>query len=135
MASTNRAALVEAALNARSETDALVYQRIGELLRGIHERVAPIERLATDGRFVRAYLAGGVRITPVEVDELFWTRPTARLVDAGAGPDPAGVALTRRELWLTGTASPRTRAELEARGFVLVENAFAHLDELGPRAP
>ena len=126
----NRAALVEAALNARSETDALVYQRIGELLRGIHERVAPIERLATDGRFVRAYLAGGVRITPVEVDELFWTRPTARLVDAGAGPDPEGVVLTRRELWLTGTASPRTRAELEARGFVLVENAFAHLDEL-----
>ena len=126
----NRAALVEAALNARSETDALVYQRIAELLRGIHERVAPIERLATDGRFVRAYLAGGVRITPVEVDELFWTRPTARLVDAGAGPDAAGVALTRRELWLTGVASPRARSELEARGFVLVEHAFTHLDQL-----
>lgn len=130
----NRAALVEAALNARSETDALVYQRIAELLRGIHERVAPIERLATDGRFVRAYLAGGVRITPLEVDELFWTRPTARLADAGAGPDPEDAALTRRELWLTGAASPRTRAELEARGFVLVEHAFAHLDriEQGP---
>jgi hypothetical protein len=126
----NRAALVEAALNARSETDALVYQRIAELLRGIHERVAPIERLATDGRFVRAYLAGGLRITPVEVDELAWTRPTARLAEAGAGPDPEGVALARRELWLTGVASPRTRAELEARGFVLVEHAFAHLDAL-----
>ena len=126
----NRGALVEAALNARSETDALVYQRIAELLRGIHERVAPIERLASDGRFVRAYLAGGVRITPVEVDELFWTRPTARLADAGAGPDPEGAALSRRELWLTGTASPRTRAELEARGFVLVEDAFAVLDRI-----
>jgi hypothetical protein len=128
----NRAALVEAALNARSETDALVYQRIAELLRGIHERVAPIERLATDGRFVRAYLAGGVRITPIEVDELFWTRPTARLVEAGAGPDPTGAALVRRELWLTGAASPRTRRELEARGLVLVEHAFAHLDALEP---
>jgi hypothetical protein len=126
----NRGALVEAALNARSETDALVYQRIAELLRGIHERVAPIERLASDGRFVRAYLAGGVRITPVEVDELFWTRPTARLADAGAGPDPDGAALSRRELWLTGTASPRTHAELEARGFVLVEDAFAYLDRI-----
>jgi len=130
----NRGALVEAALEARSETDALVYQRIAELLRGIHERVAPIERLATDGRFVRAYLAGGVRITPIEVDELFWTRPTARLADEGAGPDPDGAVLSRRELWLTGAASPRTRAELEARGFVLVEQAFAHLDriEQGP---
>ena len=129
----NRGALVEAALNASSETDALVYQRIAELLRGIHERVAPIERLATDGRFVRAYLAGGVRITPLEVDELFWTRPTARLADAGAGPDPAAQGLTRRELWLTGTASPRTRAELEARGFVVVEQAFARLDALEER--
>jgi hypothetical protein len=126
----NGTALVEATLGARSETDALVYQRIAELLRGIHERVAPIERLATDGRFVRAYLAGGVRITPLEVDELFWTRPVARLADAGAGPDPEGVALSRRELWLTGTASPRARAELEARGFVVVEQAFARLDAL-----
>jgi hypothetical protein len=126
----NGTALVEATLNARSETDALVYQRIAELLRGIHERVAPIERLATDGRFVRAYLAGGVRITPLEVDELFWTRPVARLADAGAGPDPEGVVLSRRELWLTGAASPRARAELEARGFVLVEHAFARLDAL-----
>jgi hypothetical protein len=129
----NRAALVEAALNAQSETDALVYQRVAELLRGIHERVAPIERLASDGRFVRAYLAGGVRITPIEVDELLWTRPTARLADAGAGPDPEGRALVRRELWLTGVASPRTRVELEARGFVLVEHAFAHLDAVEAR--
>jgi hypothetical protein len=126
----NGAALVEATLNARSETDALVYQRIAELLRGIHERVAPIERLATDGRFVRAYLAGGVRITPLEVDELFWTRPVAKLADAGAGPDPEGIALSRREVWLTGTASPKARAELEARGFVVVEQAFARLDAL-----
>lgn len=129
----NRSALVEAALNARSETDALVYQRIAELLRGIHERVAPIQRLASDGRFVRAYLAGGVRVTPIEVDELLWTRPTARLADAGAGPDPEGVALVRREVWLTGEASPRTRAELEARGFVVVEHAFERLDALGTR--
>ena len=128
----NGAALVEATLNARSETDALVYQRSAELLRGIHERVAPIERLATDGRFVRAYLAGGRRITPLEVDELFWTGPTARFADAGAGPDPTGVAVSRREIWLTGSASPRARAELEARGFVLVEQAFAVLDGLEP---
>ena len=129
----NGEALVEATLNARSETDALVYQRIAELLRGIHERVAPIERLATEGRLVRAYLAGGVRITPLDVDELFWTRPAATLADAGAGPDPEGIVLSRREVWLTGAASPRARAELEARGFVVVEHAFARLDALGER--
>jgi len=64
------------------------------------------------------------------VDELFWTRPVAKLADAGVGPDPEGIALSRRELWLTGAASPRARAELEARGFVLVEHAFVRLDAL-----
>jgi hypothetical protein len=129
----NRAALVEAAVGAQSETDALVYQRVAELLRGIHERVAPIERLASDGRFVRAYLAGGVRITPIEVDELLWTRPTARLADAGAAPDPTAPVLARRELWLTGVASARARAELAARGFVVIEHAFERLDALEAR--
>jgi hypothetical protein len=126
----HREVLLESALAARSETDALVYQRIAELLRGIHERVGKIEALGGDGRFVRAYLANGVRITPLEVDELFWTRPAARLADAGAGPDPTGRAVARREVWLTGTASPRARSELEARGFVVVEHAFERLDAL-----
>ena len=127
----NGTALVEAALNARSETDALVYQRIAELVRGIHERVAPIERLASDGRFVRAYLPAACASRRSR-----WTSCSGRDRSHGSPmPAPArireGVALTRRELWLTGTASPRARAELEARGFVLVEYAFAHLDYSG----
>jgi hypothetical protein len=123
----NRSALVEAAVNARSETDALVYQRIGEMLRAVHERVAPVARLDSDGRFVRATLGDGRRVTPLEVDRLVWTRALERLVAAA----PARDADVFPELWLSGTASPRARTELAARGFVVVERAFERFTELG----
>jgi len=124
----NRSALVEAAVNARSETDALVYQRIAEMLRAVHEHVAPIVRLDSDGRFVRATLVDGRRITPVEVDRLVWTRSLEKLVENAAGPT-RGFA----ELWLSGTASPRARTELAARGFTVVERAFERIERLEAR--
>jgi hypothetical protein len=96
------------------------------MLRLLHERESPVTRLASDGRLVRAYLEDGRRVTPVEVDYLLWTRPTARLVEAGAAPDASAPGV-RRELWLTGTASPLALREIEARGITVVENAFARL--------
>jgi hypothetical protein len=125
----NRSALVEAAVNARSETDALVYQRIAEMLRAVYEHVAPVARLDSDGRFVRATLKGGRRVTPLEVDRLIWTRALERLV-AGA---PARDADVLPELWLSGSASPRARTELAARGFLVVERAFERFEQLGAR--
>jgi hypothetical protein len=125
----NRSALVEAAVNARSETDALVYQRSAEMLRAIHEHVGRVARLDSDGRFVRATLADGRRITPLEVDRLVWTRALERLVANAPAPD----ADVFPELWLSGTASPRARTELAARGFVVVERAFERFGGLGTR--
>jgi hypothetical protein len=125
----NRSALVEAAVNARSETDALVYQRSAEMLRAIHEHVGRVARLDSDGRFVRATLVDGRRITPLEVDRLVWTRALERLVANARAPD----ADVFPELWLSGTASPRARTELAARGFVVVERAFERFGRLETR--
>lgn len=122
----DRAVMLETALASRGEIDALVLQRAAEMLRLLHERESPVTRLASDGRLVRAYLEDGRRVTPVEVDYLLWTRPTARLVDAGAAPDASAPGV-RRELWLTGAASPLALREIEARGITVVENAFARL--------
>ena len=122
----NRIALVEASVNARSEADALVYQRIAEMLRAIHEHVAPIARLDSDGRFVRATLQDGRRIVPVEVDRLIWTRPLQRIAEGAVAPDTEETT----ELWLSGSASPRARTELAARGFVVVEHAFERIERL-----
>ena len=124
----NRSALVEAAVNARSETDALVYQRIAEMLRAVHENVSPVVRLDTGGRFVRATLADGRVILPVEVDRVVWTRALERLVEGAPGVEGAPP-----ELWLSGSASPRARTELAARGFAVVERAFERFERLETR--
>jgi len=121
----NRVALIEAAVEARSETDALVYQRIAEMLRAIHERVTPVRTLERGPRFVRAVLADGRRVIPIEVDRLVWTGALERLV---AAAPPAPDADTFDELWLSGSASARARTELAARGFVVVERAFDRLE-------
>ena len=125
----NRGALVEAAVNARSEVDALVYQRSAEMLRAVHERVGPIARLDSGGRFVTATLVDGRRILPVEVDRLIWTGALKRLVENAPGRD----ADTLPELWLSGSASPRARTELAARGFAVVERAFERFERLPGR--
>lgn len=121
----DRIALIEAAVDARSETDALVYQRIAEMLRAIHELVSPVVALDRGDRFVRATLADGRRVIPVEVDHLIWTGALERLVD---GAPLRADAEVFDELWLSGSASGRARTELAARGFLVVERAFERLE-------
>jgi hypothetical protein len=116
-----RRAFFEASLTAATEQDALLYQRTAELLAAVHRRMEPIERISAQGRVVRAYLQSGTRITPVEVDHLIWTRPVRELVELGAAGDDA----SPREIWLSGTASPKAREEIQARGFGLLENMSA----------
>jgi hypothetical protein len=122
---SNRTALLEAALDARSETDALVYQRIAEMLRAIHEQVAPVVTLTRGDRFVRATLADGRRVIPVEVDRLIWTGALERLIEGAPLVEDAEAF---DELWLSGSASARARTELAARGFVVVERVFERLE-------
>jgi hypothetical protein len=122
---SNRPALIEAALDARSETDALVYQRIAEMLRAIHEHVAPVVALTRGDRFVRATLADGRRVIPVEVDRLIWTGALERMIENAALVEDAEAF---DELWLSGSASARARTELAARGFVVVERVFERLE-------
>jgi hypothetical protein len=122
---THRTALLEAALDARSETDALVYQRIAEMLRAIHEQVSPVVSLERGNRFVRATLDDGRRVIPVEVDRLVWTGALERMVD---GAPLLENAEAFDELWLSGSASARARTELAARGFVVVERVFERLE-------
>jgi hypothetical protein len=122
---SNRPALIEAALDARSETDALVYQRIAEMLRAIHEHVAPVVALTRGDRFVRATLADGRRVIPVEVDRLIRTGALERMIENAALVEDAEAF---DELWLSGSASARARTELAARGFVVVERVFERLE-------
>ncbi len=133
-------ACVEVALRAGSEFDALFYQRAAEMLRVFDESRAPIRRCVAITASSRVVLAGvaddGTLVVPELVDHLVWTRPAAELAEALVAGEPGeGPPVRRRELLLSGTLSPKARAELEARGIAVTAQAFERLSPAtAPRA-
>jgi len=123
-----RAALIDAAARATCEEDAVFYARTAELMRAYHENVAPLERLA----FVRDTVIGltedGRLVAPLAFDYAVWTRPVHVFVNTlrrSTVSDRRRV--TRREILVTGSFSPKARAMIEGRGIVVTEQALERL--------
>ncbi len=85
------------------------------LLTAYHERVTPFSSAESRGQLPVGLTSAGLVILAVPVDCLAWT---ARLVEFGSRSD---LHASRREILITGEATPRTRQELSARGWTLRE--------------
>jgi len=85
------------------------------LLTAYHQRVAPLLSVESKGRLAVGLTSAGLLILPVPVDCLAWTD---RLVEFGSRSD---LHASRREILITGSATSRTRQELSARGWILLE--------------
>jgi hypothetical protein len=85
------------------------------LLTAYHERVAPLSSVESKGWLAVGLTSTGLLILAVPVDCLAWTD---RLVEFGSRSD---LRAARREILMTGGATPRTRQELSARGWMLRE--------------
>ena len=85
------------------------------LLAAYHQRVAPFSSVESRGRLAVGLTSAGLLILPVPVDCLAWTD---RLVEFGSRSD---LHASRHEILITGSATPRTRKELSARGWILLE--------------
>lgn len=126
----NRSAFIEVALGARSEDDALFYQRAAELIRAYNDRVRTIERIVPLRRTVGGYTSDGTLVVPLLVDHAVWSRPTARFASSLSESVPASVEVRRTELLLSGTLSAKARSEIEHLGIAVTEDAF---ERLSPR--
>ncbi len=85
------------------------------LLAAYHHRVAPLLSIESRDRLAVGLTSTGVLILPVPVDCLAWTD---RLVEFRNRSD---FHASRREILITGNATSRTRQELSARGWILME--------------
>jgi hypothetical protein len=123
-----RAALIDAAARATSEEDAIVYTRTAELMRAYHENVAPLERLAFFHGTAIGLTEDGRLVAPLAFDYAVWTRPVhvfANSLRRSTVSDHRRV--TRREILVTGSFSPKARAMIEGRGIVVTEQALERL--------
>jgi hypothetical protein len=85
------------------------------LLTAYHERVAPLSSVESRGRLAVGLTSAGLLILAVPVDCLAWSD---RLVEFGRRSD---LRASRREILITGATTPRTRQELQARGWKVRE--------------
>jgi hypothetical protein len=123
----DRAAFLEVAVTAESEDDALFYQRIAELLRAYSENVERVEKIAAIGDTLVGYTENHALVVPLVIDHAIWTRPTAQLAGSFARPVAEGIEVERTEFLLSGTLSPKARAEIEGLGIAVTERAFERL--------
>jgi hypothetical protein len=121
------AAFLRLARGARSEYDALFFQRAAELLRAYHESAAPLGRFAGVAGIPAAHSAEGRLVVAADADYVVWTRPVERLAESIREELARDGRLAGAALLLSGGLSPRARAELERRGIAVVERALESL--------
>ncbi len=125
----NRRAVLDAALTARSEREAHLFQQTAALMAGYHQSVAPIARISSEWGFPVAIQADARVTVLAPLDYVQWNATASSFLKRL--PPPQTVKSARRgtravprgEIWLTGDASARTRQELERHGYDLHERS------------
>jgi hypothetical protein len=99
---------------ALTHTDDLAFfrQRQAEMYAGFHRAISPIEKFVSVGTLPAARTAKGALVFNIPVDDVVWSETVARLVTNAANLANQLPGINERQLWVTGTLSPRARQEL-----------------------
>ncbi len=119
----NREQFIKKALYAEYEEEAFLYQRMAEMLHGYHTQVKPIKELVPVRKFVVGYTSDQTIVATFPVDLLYWIELTDLGSAALAKLDLTGRPIKKTEIWVTGSLTPRTIKEFNARGLVVNERA------------
>jgi len=115
----DRAALVGIAAGAEDEVEALFYPGSLKLLAAARKGGQKLSKAQAFGRTPSALTADGTLVVAAAVDLLFWTE------DIAAAADRPVSGASKRQLWISGALSERTRLELKARGWTVHEGVPA----------
>jgi hypothetical protein len=107
-----------AARKARSEDDARFFRRCAEILAQYQKQAGPLASLEARRSLFVGQSKSGALVVPAAVDYLTWTEAVDTF---SAEPVPGAKS---REVWLSGQASPKARAELQGRGWVVKERVL-----------
>jgi hypothetical protein len=122
---TDRERFVQLAALTHNPDMAFFRQRQAEMYAGYHKSVAPIVQFVSVGQLAAARAKNGALVFNVPVDYMAWTEPLGQLVantDLVVNQLPG---LTEKQLWVTGTLSPRTRAEMQRMNWKIYDRSEA----------
>ena len=123
----NRATFVRLAASSGNKDIAFFRERQAEMYTGFHKAVAPVETFIALGEFAAVRTTKNDVVFNVPLDHLVWTQDMAKLLTAA---DARVTQMTRpatKQLWITGTMSPRAKKEIEAKGWQVHERAEEQL--------
>ncbi len=115
----NPGALVAAAVETRTEAQALLHEEQALFLASRLTAPDPVVRLDVTGGVVVAFTASGAMLVPVPVDVVALAENVDAVLDALLAMDGADAAPSR-VIESTGRATPRAVERLKARGFAFV---------------
>jgi hypothetical protein len=122
-----REIFLQAAMTAASEEDALIFQRVAEMMRGYHDRQAPLRQIVDVDGFPMACTTDNKLVGFMVWDYVVWSKAAADAMGDFAAYTMEEASIEQREIWITGRLSPRAREELSALGVTLHENSFPKL--------
>lgn len=103
--------LIEFALDAETETEATLIIQTLDLLGRYSREISPIERIVIKRGLIIAFAQNGYQLLPIAVDYLHWTPLVSQALLS------AELAADKREIWLTGEASPIAKLRLKHYGW------------------
>ena len=117
----DRERLVQLAALTRNEDVAFFRQRQAEMYAGYHRGVSPIERFVGVGPVPGARTVNGALVFNIPVDYVSWTEEIANVVTTADGLANQLPGIAEKQLWVTGTLSPRARAEMRRLNWKVYE--------------
>ena len=125
----NRGKLLEVAVSAEFEEEALFFQRMAEMMAAYHRgRGVIVEIVEVPKGMVMAYTEDQTLVATVPVARLPWAREVAEAADGVERWASKERQVQRVELWVSGGLSPRASDQFTARGTKIYEQAFAQLN-------
>jgi hypothetical protein len=123
----DRGALVRLSLSSQNPTIALFRQRQAQMYAGYNKSVTPLERFISLGQFAVSRTVDGALVVNFPGDYVVWTEPMAQMMTAGNQLVNELPGIKEKQIWLTGSLSPRARREIESRGWQIHDRAEAQL--------
>jgi hypothetical protein len=123
----DRGAVVRLALASQNSPEALYRQRQAQMYAGFHKSVTPLERFIPLGQFAVSRTVDGALVANLPLDYLVWTEPMAKLFTGANQLVSTLSGIKEKQIWLTGTLSPRARKEIESRGWKINDRTEAQL--------
>lgn len=115
---SGRDGILAQALNVESEAEANFLIKSVTMLAWYHINQKPVTEVTTLAAIPTGITADGTAAMLFAVDHVYWTETIAEVAGVRSQRSPD----TDREIWLLGSASQRTRKELENLGFEVHED-------------